>query len=217
MKQKLDTAKFKTVGGDPSLDFINTVGARAGHPDRQSGPDYKDFFEVDKLETYADLAAWSLKAGILGERQVKNLLLVAEKNPADAKKVLSRARRLRNGLYRLFKAAAERWRSDEDDLKVLNQEMELARRHQKLVSDSPSSFNFEWENAENSLDAMLWPVAVSAAKLLSEGDLTRIRQCGSSNCNWLFYDSSRNRSRQWCDMRDCGNLAKVRRFRAKNS
>ncbi|MBA3694513.1 MAG: CGNR zinc finger domain-containing protein, partial [Acidobacteria bacterium] len=28
-------------------------------------------------------------------------------------------------------------------------------------------------------------------------------------------DTSRNRTRQWCDMKDCGNLAKVRRFRAK--
>ncbi|MGA2590961.1 MAG: CGNR zinc finger domain-containing protein [Bryobacteraceae bacterium] len=34
-------------------------------------------------------------------------------------------------------------------------------------------------------------------------------------CGWMFLDTTRNRSRQWCDMRDCGNRAKVRRFREK--
>jgi predicted RNA-binding Zn ribbon-like protein len=42
-----------------------------------------------------------------------------------------------------------------------------------------------------------------------------VRQCGGESCGWLFLDTSRNRSRQWCDMRDCGNLAKVRRFRER--
>jgi predicted RNA-binding Zn ribbon-like protein len=50
-------------------------------------------------------------------------------------------------------------------------------------------------------------------RLLPKGD--RVRQCGGENCGWLFLDTSRNRSRQWCDMRDCGNLAKVRRFRQR--
>ncbi len=44
-----------------------------------------------------------------------------------------------------------------------------------------------------------------------------MKECAADNCNWLFYDASRNRSRRWCDMRDCGNRAKVRRFRKRAS
>jgi predicted RNA-binding Zn ribbon-like protein len=31
----------------------------------------------------------------------------------------------------------------------------------------------------------------------------------------MFLDTSRNRSRHWCDMKDCGNRAKVSRFRQR--
>jgi predicted RNA-binding Zn ribbon-like protein len=59
----------------------------------------------------------------------------------------------------------------------------------------------------------LWPVARSAAELLTSGDLARVGQCPGEECGWLFLDTSRAGRRQWCDMADCGNLAKVRRFR----
>ena len=59
---------------------------------------------------------------------------------------------------------------------------------------------------------MLWPVAWSAAELLAQGPLERIRECpGQDTCGWLFLDLSKNASRRWCDMRVCGNRAKARR------
>jgi predicted RNA-binding Zn ribbon-like protein len=161
------------------------------------------------------LTALSLKTEILDERQVVSLLEIAEKKPAEAEKVLIRARRLRESIYRLYKAAAENWQPESGDLSVLNRELDFARRHQRLTSTQGSNFAFEWIDKTKSLDSMLWQIAESAAKFLVEGDVTRIRQCGSENCNWLFLDATRNRSRQWCDMKDCGNLAKVRRFRRK--
>ena len=69
---------------------------------------------------------------------------------------------------------------------------------------------------EDVLDRMLWPVVRSSAELLVEGDLTRVRQCHGEQCGWLFVDMTKNRSRRWCDMGDCGNLAKVRRFRSRH-
>jgi len=61
----------------------------------------------------------------------------------------------------------------------------------------------------------LWPLSRSAAELLTSADLAFIRECQGEDCGWLFLDTSRNRTRRWCDMRDCGNLAKVRRFRRR--
>ena len=68
---------------------------------------------------------------------------------------------------------------------------------------------------EGALDRPLWPVLRSAAALLTSDDIARIRECAAERCAWLFIDHSRNRSRRWCDMRDCGNRAKARRHYAR--
>ena len=50
--------------------------------------------------------------------------------------------------------------------------------------------------------------ARSALKLLASPDTDRLKIC--PNCEWLFIDRSKNRSRTWCDMAVCGNRAKAR-------
>ena len=47
---------------------------------------------------------------------------------------------------------------------------------------------------------------------LTSEELDQVRECAGNTCGWLFVDMSRNHSRHWCDMRDCGNRAKVRRY-----
>ena len=64
--------------------------------------------------------------------------------------------------------------------------------------------------------AALWPVALSAARLLAGADLgPAARRC--EGCGRLFLDGSRNHSRRWCDMQACGNRVKVRRYRARTA
>ena len=65
-------------------------------------------------------------------------------------------------------------------------------------------------------------VARVVAKLLSivahaqaAGTWTRLKACASESCRWAFYDDTRNRSRNWCSMRVCGNRAKARSYRAR--
>jgi predicted RNA-binding Zn ribbon-like protein len=78
-------------------------------------------------------------------------------------------------------------------------------------------FDWEWEFDESDPEQALAPIACSAAELLASSDLLHhLRRCEGDNCGWLFLDSSRNHSRRWCDMRDCGNRAKVRRHRQKH-
>jgi predicted RNA-binding Zn ribbon-like protein len=43
---------------------------------------------------------------------------------------------------------------------------------------------------------------------------SRVKVCAAPDCRWAFVDTSRNRSRRWCDMSDCGNRAKARTWRA---
>ena len=62
---------------------------------------------------------------------------------------------------------------------------------------------------------VLAEVAASAAELIAAGEPARLKVCGNPDCTWLFYDQSYNSSRRWCDVATCGNLVKVREFRAR--
>ena len=212
----VEAKDFRLVGGEPSLDFVNTVGAWVTDPDNKSTRDYKDVLVREKLMNYADLVAWSWYAGLLTEKDAKRLLSTGEKQPRTASAVIKRGLKLRETLYRLFKATVENWRPDPADIERLNEELYIAREHQSLVSTG-NKIVWKWDDSDEALDRVLWPLALSGAELLSSGDRSRLHQCGGDECGWLFLDTSRNGRRYWCEMRDCGNLAKVRRFRQRQA
>ena len=41
----------------------------------------------------------------------------------------------------------------------------------------------------------------------------RVKACRGDDCRWVFVDGSRNSSRRWCAMAECGNRAKIAAFR----
>jgi len=55
---------------------------------------------------------------------------------------------------------------------------------------------------------------VAAAQ--DEGTWARLKACLADDCQWAFYDRSRNRSAVWCDMKVCGNRQKVRSYRERH-
>jgi predicted RNA-binding Zn ribbon-like protein len=100
------------------------------------------------------------------------------------------------------------------DAEVLRQELSIARAHQRFAEHG-GRFVWTFPERTEALDRFLWPVPLSAAELLTSSDLDRLGQCGGVDCGWIFLDTSRNRRRQWCTMQDCGNRAKVQKFRQK--
>ena len=70
-----------------------------------------------------------------------------------------------------------------------------------------------WKLDPEDASGPLAPIAYSACKLLLCGDVKRLKQC--HGCGWLFLDRSKGGRRRWCDMKTCGNRAKVTRFRQK--
>ncbi|MGH3176192.1 MAG: CGNR zinc finger domain-containing protein [Streptosporangiaceae bacterium] len=187
------------IGGALGLDFVNTVDPRHASGRREY------------LDSYSALVAWGSHAGVIDSEQGERLREAATAQPAEAGRVLSRAIGLREALYPLFSRAGRGPRPAGDDLGVLQAEVTCALGHFR-VAWSPAGFGWEWDQASSGLDRMLWPVAWSAAELLVQGPLERIRECpGQDTCGWLFLDLSKNASRRWCDMRVCGNRAKARR------
>lgn len=197
-------AEMRLVGGRLCLDFVNTVDGRQ-HDSSPLG---------DKLDDYSDLVAWSQHSGIVTAAEAARLIKESKQKPAAANNVWRRAIALREALHRIFKAMVLEKVPRSIDLETVNDELLKARKNERLISKD-KGFRWEWVGGETALDRMLWPVAQSGAEFLSAGDFSRLRECGGEGCGWLFEDTSRNRSRQWCHMQDCGNLAKVRRFRTR--
>jgi predicted RNA-binding Zn ribbon-like protein len=56
---------------------------------------------------------------------------------------------------------------------------------------------------------------VALVRRSSQPHWTRVKACPGPNCAWVFVDRSRNGSRRWCDMAECGNRAKGAAFRAR--
>ncbi len=54
-------------------------------------------------------------------------------------------------------------------------------------------------------------------RLQSQGAWPRLKACTDEGCQWAFYDTTRNRSRTWCSMEECGNREKTRRYRERRS
>ena len=98
------------------------------------------------------------------------------------------------------------------DRAILDTELGLSLAHQRLV---PVDGAWIWEFVGDGADAMLWRLAADASDLLTSPDIDRVRECSGDTCSWLFLDKSRNRSRRWCDMADCGNRSKARRYYQK--
>lgn len=190
------------VGGRPSLDFVNTEG---GH--RNGPPEW--------LESYGDIVGWGASVGLLDAEEATDLLMEASAKPEEANRVFERTIELREGLFRVLRSVREGRESAGGDLAVLDRELSTALARLKLT---PGGDRFEWRfmGGERALDRVLWPIVRDAADLLSSDVLERIEECDGDNCTWLFVDTSRNHSRRWCKMGDCGNRAKARRYYQKH-
>ena len=187
---------LELIGGELCLDFTNTVGGSRENP-------------KERLHDYSDLVRWAAHAGAIGAEEADELLTRGAERPDAAERVLARALELREAIYRIFEQIARGQAPAAADLERLNAELERAHAHLRVV---PAGDHFDYLFADEvALDRPLWPVARSAAELLVSGDVGRVKRCGGHDCDWLFVDQSKNRSRRWCDMRDCGNRAKARR------
>ncbi|MFJ4774412.1 CGNR zinc finger domain-containing protein [Streptomyces uncialis] len=60
-------------------------------------------------------------------------------------------------------------------------------------------------------------LAVAWTELTVTGEAARLKRCAEHTCAWVFWDSSKNRSRRWCSMRVCGNRTKARRYATKRT
>lgn len=69
--------------------------------------------------------------------------------------------------------------------------------------------------AGHGLDDVVSCLLTAMAVAAIDGTWWHLKVCRDPQCRWAFYDSSKNGSGAWCDMKLCGNRAKARRFRER--
>ncbi len=195
-----DELPFKYVGGDPSLDLVNTV-------------DWTDRGPIkERLTDYARLTRWAEGAGVISKANAQALRRRAATKPAEAKRAYETALHLRDVLQRLYGSVAAGNRSD-PAWQELNDLLGKALRHLRVspLRKGQAVAEWEWHGVEEILESVLWPVVRSAADLLTSDESRRIRICGAPDCGWIYVDRSRNGLRRWCEMETCGTIEKSRR------
>jgi predicted RNA-binding Zn ribbon-like protein len=71
--------------------------------------------------------------------------------------------------------------------------------------------------AQQGVPALFARLLAAVADSQCAGSWDRLKACAADDCQWAFYDTSRNHSRTWCSMEVCGNRAKTRAYRARLS
>jgi predicted RNA-binding Zn ribbon-like protein len=150
--------------------------------------------DQDFLATPDDLAEWAVHAGVVGTP------------PAVDERVLAQTHELRGAVYSVFRAIAEHRDPDPAALDTLAALHADAIARARLVP-AGDRYTLAWDGE------VLGPLAAAAVDLLRRGSLDRLKLC--DGCPWLFLDVSRNHSRRWCAMNECGGRLKMRRYRAR--
>jgi predicted RNA-binding Zn ribbon-like protein len=190
------------VGGDASLDFINTVTGRNGSP-------------RDWLDGYARLLEWAAHANLLPGRVLRSLSQKATANPAEAAEALARAKGLRECMFAVAASASAGKPPSRGDLELLRNAW-LAGSEAHRLRWLDGRIAVELDPAAAPLDLVSVIAAWGLVERVLRAPPERLRMCAGTDCAWLFVDRSKAGRRRWCDMADCGNAAKSRRFYAKS-
>lgn len=188
------TGTYKLIGGRISLDFVNTLawpGTAREH---------------DWFAHWPNIVDWSVACGILGYRDGETLKREYHGHPGAAARAIRVVRYRRQSLRDVLFPLAQGLHPERTALEMLNDLLRSTCASRELDHES-----LKWKyHRFKRLEDLVEPAVQDAADLISDADRSRLRCCPA--CHWLFYDRSRNGSRRWCDMGDCGSRAKALRY-----
>ena len=110
------------------------------------------------------------------------------------------------------------WESDEDTVvSAVNDLLRRARALPQLVRHDEWDYHLHATTSVAPLDRrMAVEAAMALVDVIRLKELDRLRVCAAEDCDDVFVDLSKNRSRLYCD-RGCGNRANVAAYRARRS
>ncbi len=200
---RLNSDLTAKLGEKLCLDFVNTASWHESE---------KPIENLNDIETFID---WCAFMGIIDDSSKNQFYLYLSEDSFNNNQILNEIIEIREVIFRIFRNIAfnEEYKN-EDMIKLIN----YLPKIYKDVDLTKNDYNFTIRikpDAKNII-SLIFPVIQSAIELLTQEDMNRIKICGGERCGWLFYDTSRNNSRKWCSMADCGNREKSKRHYYKN-
>jgi predicted RNA-binding Zn ribbon-like protein len=132
----------------------------------------------------------------------------------EAARRMQRFRRLRDVLRSLITDIVEAGQPNPAHIGELNHILRHGLHFHQLRHD-PRGTRYTVAQLGDRLDQARATIASSFAHFLADGDPDRLRICDNDGCRYVFVDRSPTARRRWCDMRTCGNQAKVAAHRAR--
>ncbi|MEW9529068.1 CGNR zinc finger domain-containing protein [Microbispora sp. NPDC049125] len=211
---------LRIVGGHPVLDLVNTVAPRV-----PGGSDHHEY-----LPGPGELLAWASRVGVIDEGEARSVAAAWEAAPGSAERAWRATLEIREAVYTALTALVPAQPGSQLGVgegrgDVLSQDAAYALEHLGLrwaAATARSALVPAGRPGRaarlvvGTSPALLLPdrFAHAAVEFLSSADLDRLRTCqvAEGGCGWLFLDLTRNGSRRWCAMADCGSQAKARRL-----
>ena len=192
MSQMHDTLPEPAGDADLFLAFANTVELTNGVPE-------------DAVADGRSLRTWLVDRSLIGTRTTT----------AAVDRALPEFHLLRDLVRQAVARLAEGRPPSRDQMRGLNRVLREGMHHHELSQDGAGHFRFR--PVGDALAQARSAIAGSLAHYLADHDPRRLRVCANDGCRWLFVDRSPAGRRRWCDMRTCGNRAKVARHRARRA
>jgi predicted RNA-binding Zn ribbon-like protein len=193
---------LKIASEDLCLNFLNTVCWQEG---TETG---------EYLKTPEDLALWACRVGVLNRESTDKLLKNIDTQPNQAMELFKRALKLRKAIMRMINSSLQKQPIANKDLKVFNTNLRNTLKYTNMLHYD-DGFVLDFSESQDSMVYILYSVVQSAMDLFTSDTFKKVKRCNDPSCGWFFSDSSKNRSRRWCSMEDCGNRSKARRFYEK--
>ena len=148
------------------------------------------------LDTLAELDAFLAEWGFTGSRK---------RNKAELEAVQALRPRLRSV-----------WYQDEDGaVRIVNRLLRETSALPQLVKHDEWEYHLHATSPDQPLaDRMAVEAAMAFVDVIRMGELDRMRTCDADDCESVYVDLSKNRSRRFCDNK-CLNRANVAAYRAR--
>jgi predicted RNA-binding Zn ribbon-like protein len=192
------TDSWSVVGGHVVLDLVNTVAWRRDTARR-----------AERIRDPQAVVGWAGTAGLLDAEEVRTVM--ASTMSPGAAAALEQIQALRDAAGAVLDAYVDGNSPDPVLIEALRARWQAALSEAAVEPSLP----LRWTIRPSDLTDLAQLLALSVGSFLQREDLGMLKRCGDPACGWLFLDTTRNHSRRWCDSKDCGNRARVRRHQAR--
>jgi predicted RNA-binding Zn ribbon-like protein len=175
------------------IEFVNTGQLSHGEP-------------AEHLPDGTALRAWLAEHELCGARAPV----------AEAERTLPAFRQLRAVVNDVTERLASGRDPSRAQVRAINEFLREGMHYHELRPTTDGS-HYTMGHAGDDFAQARASIAGSLAHYIADHDVRRLRVCANDGCRWRFIDRSPGGRRIWCDMRTCGNRAKVARHRARRS